>query len=71
MNLRNIKNNPKMVRDLSTNAVLASDLSVLRKHEKVKQQAEREERIDKEFNELKTEICAIRDLLFQLIDRKK
>jgi cob(I)alamin adenosyltransferase len=62
-----VKDTP-YVRDMTTQAILNTDRTVIRKHEKKMADLEKEENREKELNILKNEMAEIKSLLKQLVN---
>jgi len=62
-----IEDNPNLVRDKTSNAVLNTDMDALQKY-KMKRNIERQR--DSEISELKTEMSEIKSLLYQLVNKE-
>jgi phosphoenolpyruvate-protein kinase (PTS system EI component) len=61
-----IKDNEKLVRDATSNAVLNTDMSSLEQYRARRDSAAEQQ---KEFETLKKEVSEIKQLLFQLVNR--
>lgn len=59
-----------LIRDMGTQAVLNTDLTVVRKHEKRMQDIAKEEARVSEINSLKNELAELRDMLKALTGKK-
>jgi len=62
-----IEDNPNLVRDKESNAVLNTDLNALQKY-KMKRNLDRQR--DNEISELKKEISEIKSLLYQMVNKE-
>lgn len=58
-----IQDHVGLVRDMGTQAVLQTDLAVVRRHEKRTAELAKEEARTAEINNLKTELAELRDML--------
>jgi len=61
-----IKDNEKLVRDATSNAILNTDMSSLEQYRARRDSAAEQQ---KEFETLKKEVSEIKQLLFQLVNR--
>jgi len=62
-----IEDNPNLVRDKESNAVLNTDLNALQKY-KMKRNLDRQR--DNEISELKKEMSEIKSLLYQMVNKE-
>lgn len=60
-----------LVRDLSTKAILNTDLSIVKKHEKHIHDLQKEEARETEINTIKSELSEIKQLLGALLSARK
>ena len=66
MHFVKVANQPSLVRDLETNAVLTTDFSAVRKHEKRISDLQKEEARERKLSVLERDISEIKHLLKQL-----
>ncbi len=69
MTLAKIVDHNNLVRDLSNQAILNTDLSLVRKHEKRVVDLQKEEAREQEINNLKNDINQIKELLKLLLTK--
>jgi len=62
-----IEEHPTLIRDMTTQAVLQTDYSIVRKHEERMSRLQKEENREKEINTIKSEITEIKAMLKQLL----
>jgi len=64
-----IVDHENLVRDMETKAILQTDLTFVRQHEKRMQELQKEENREREINKLKEDIAEIKNLLCQLLKK--
>lgn len=67
MKYARVKDEKNLIRDMSTQAILNTDISAVKRHEQRMQQLNKQKEQQAEINNLKSEISEIRKLLQQLI----
>jgi hypothetical protein len=65
-----IVDHPTLVRDMGSQAILNTDLTVVRKHEKRIQELHKEEERSREINTLKSELAELKVMLKALTSKK-
>lgn len=58
-----------LIRDMSTQAILNTDLSIVRKHEKRILELQKEKAREAEINNIKGDLAEIKDLLSKLLTK--
>jgi hypothetical protein len=67
MKYAKVKNNQNFIRDMSSKAILNTDMSVVRRHEQEVAKREREEAQQQQINTLQNEISELKELIKKLI----
>ncbi len=60
-----------LIRDLYSKAILNTDISIVKKHEKRIMDLQKEESREKEINTLKSEVLDLRNLILNYINKNK
>lgn len=66
-----IQDHPTLLRDMSTQHIIQTDLSVVRKHEARALQLRKEQEQQAQINSLKSDMAEIKQLLKQLLNTGK
>jgi hypothetical protein len=66
-----VKEDERLVRDMSNNSLLNTDKKALKKHEMIMMQKQGAKQFSEEFNKMKSDISDLKEMLQLLINREK
>jgi hypothetical protein len=69
-NLIKVKDHDQLAKDMTSGAILNTDISVVHAHEKRMREIQKETRREREINNIKSEISEIKKLLQVLINKE-